>query len=342
MSPALFGIPLVAVALAAWGLTGLARRYALAIGMLDVPRARSSHVRPVPRGGGVAIALAFYGGLLVGGDVSCPLAMALFGAGLPVVVIGFVDDHRSVAPRWRLLVHLAAAAWVWVWMVHPEFWSTPLTGFLPWWMGAVLLVFGLTWLVNLFNFMDGIDGLAAVQAVCVGVGGACLAWLVDAPQLGHAPLLLAAASGGFLVWNWPPARIFMGDAGSGFLGLMLGILALDAARVQSELLLGWAVLLAVFVSDASVTLLHRALRGERLSAAHRSHAYQRLARRWGGHRPVTVLVGVINLVWLLPLAAATVRWPMAAQMLTALAYAPLLLAAWCLGAGRGDDAAAVR
>jgi Fuc2NAc and GlcNAc transferase len=212
----------------------------------------------------------------------------------------------------------------------------------PWWAGAVLAVLGLAWLLNLFNFMDGIDGLAGLQAVCVSVGGACLAWLAGAPDAGRAPLLLAAASAGFLVWNRPPARIFMGDVGSGFLGLMLGVLALDAARVRPGLLWGWAVLLAVFVADASVTLLRRALRGERLSAAHRSHAYQRLVRRWGGHRPVTVLVGAIDVLWLLPLALATVHWPAAAAALTALAYAPLLVGVWCLGAGRGEDARAAR
>jgi Fuc2NAc and GlcNAc transferase len=102
------------------------------------------------------------------------------------------------------------------------------------------------------------------------------------------------------------------------------------------------VLLTVFVSDASVTLLRRALRGERLSVAHRSHAYQRLARRWRGHRPVTLLVGALNMLWLLPLALATARWPEAAPALTAVAYLPVLTAVWCLGAGRDEDAAQAR
>lgn len=342
MSPLLFTVWMVAVGIAAWVLTGLVRRYALVTGMLDVPGARSSHAAPVPRGGGIAIVLAFLGGSLLGNELPRPLVMVLVGAGLPVAAIGLVDDRRSVAARWRLSVHLMAAAWAWAWLGSDVAWPAALQGVLPWPVGATVGVLGLAWLLNLFNFMDGIDGLAALQAVFVCLGGACLAWLAGTPHAGRMPLLLAAASAGFLLWNWPPARIFMGDVGSGFLGLMLGVLALDAARLRPELLWGWAALLAVFVADASVTVLRRAWRGERVAMAHRTHAYQRLARRWGGHRPVTVLVGVINLLWLLPLALATVRWPAAAAALTALAYTPLLIGVWCLGAGSEEDGAGAR
>jgi Fuc2NAc and GlcNAc transferase len=326
------------VGVAAWALTGVVRRYALARGVLDMPGTRSSHTAPVPRGGGIAIVLTFAGALVLAerlGQLPQSLAVALLGAGLPVAGVGFVDDHRSLGVRWRLSIHFAAGWWVWL-VLGPDL-NVPGGESLRWLLAAAT-VLGLVWLLNLFNFMDGIDGIAGIEAISVAVGGALLGWLAALQDAWLAPLLMGAATAGFLVWNWPPARIFLGDAGSGFLGLALGVLALDAACTRPSLLYGWAVLLAVFVTDASVTLLRRALRRERLVQAHRSHAYQRLARRWGGHRPVTLLVGAVNVLWLWPLAVAIVYWPKAAVALTMLAYAPLLFAAWRLGAGSdGDD-----
>jgi Fuc2NAc and GlcNAc transferase len=338
LNSAWLGVLLLGVGTVAWALTGVVRRYALASGVLDVPGARSSHTAPVPRGGGLAIVAAFAGGLVLLvqlGTLPASLATALLGAGLPVAGVGFIDDHRSLGVCWRLSIHFVAAWWVWM-VLGPDL-NIPVGESLRWLLAAAT-VLGLVWLLNLFNFMDGIDGIAGIEAISVAVGGALLGWLAGGQDAWLAPLLLGAATLGFLVWNWPPARIFLGDAGSGFLGLSLGVLALDAARARPSLLCGWAVLIAVFVADASVTLLRRALRRERLALAHRSHTYQRLARRWGSHRPVTLLVGVVNLLWLYPLAVAIVYWPKAAAALTMLAYAPLLLATWRLGAGRdGDD-----
>ncbi|OYT94363.1 MAG: glycosyl transferase [Pseudomonas sp. PGPPP3] len=150
--------------------------------------------------------------------------------------------------------------------------------------------------------MDGIDGIAGVEAVTVCLGGALLYWLLGQGSLALLPLLLAAASAGFLYWNFPPAKIFMGDAGSGFLGLVLGILSLQAAWAAPQLLWCWLILLAVFVVDATFTLLRRLIRGDKVYEAHCSHAYQYASRRHGRHLPVTVAVLAINLIWLLPLA----------------------------------------
>jgi Fuc2NAc and GlcNAc transferase len=189
-------------------------------------------------------------------------------------------------------------------------------------LGAV----GLVWLLNLYNFMDGIDAIAGAEAVCVALGalllGGAATWL-----------LLAAAAGGFLLLNWPPARIFMGDVGSGFLGFALGVLAVDAAAWELVPLASSAILLGVFLVDATVTLVHRWLRGERLAQAHRSHAYQHAARRLGGHRPVVLAVVALNLVWLLPWAWAAKAWPAWSMAAVAAALGPLVLLAWGLGAG---------
>lgn len=286
-------------------LTGGLRRYALAKSLMDIPNARSSHRVPTPRGGGVAIVLSFLLALpvLYGfGLLSADASWALAGAGAWVAAVGFLDDHGHVAARWRLLAHFAGATWALAWLggVPPLllFGNAIDLGWAGWGLGLLYLV----WLLNLYNFMDGIDGIAGVEAICSCAGGALLYLLLGQPALALIPLVLAAAVAGFLYWNFPPARIFMGDAGSGFLGIVLGVLSLQAAWVAPELFWSWLILLGVFVVDATWTLLRRLLRGDKVYEAHRSHAYQYASRHFGRHLPVTLAVTGINLGWLLPIA----------------------------------------
>jgi Fuc2NAc and GlcNAc transferase len=328
---------LAAVFLLSLWLTNRVRRYAVARSLLDVPNERSSHSTATPRGGGVAIVAATLVAMPVAGLlqwIPWPTVWALTGGGALVALVGFADDHGHVPAAWRLLAHLAAAAWVVAWMGGlPPMTIAGLTieaG--P--VGYALALLYVAWFVNLTNFMDGIDGLAAVEAVTVllggvllylaGPGGVAAAW---------APLVLAAATLGFLVWNWPPARIFMGDAGSGFLGFMLAGLSFHAAAVAPALLWGWVILLGVFVVDATVTLIRRLARRERVHEAHRTHAYQHAAVRCRHHRPVTLGVAAINVGWLLPLALLVARGSLEALVGITLAYGPLLLLALWLGAG---------
>ncbi|MDR0634755.1 MAG: glycosyltransferase family 4 protein [Azoarcus sp.] len=326
-----------AVAAVSLALTALLRRYALRRRLLDVPNARSSHAAPTPRGGGLAIVASFVAALTVAGAAGLlPISLvgALALAGGIVAAVGFIDDHGHLAARWRLLAHFAAAAAAL--SILPEIpvpfgLSVPPAGaFLA--LLALGEVFYLVWTLNLYNFMDGIDGIAAVEAICVCLGGALVFLLGGAPLLAAAPLLLAAATAGFLRWNWPPARIFMGDAGSGFLGFTLGVLSLQAALLASAFFWSWTILLAVFISDASLTLARRARAGEKLHEAHSSHAYQHAARRWG-HLRVTLATAAIDLFWLLPLALAVVLGWLHPAIATTTAYAPLLLLAWRLDAG---------
>lgn len=169
-------------------------------------------------------------------------------------------------------------------------------------LGSVLAAFYLVWLLNLYNFMDGIDGIASVEAISVCLGGALLFLFVGEFKVAQVTLVLAAAVMGFLFWNFPSARIFMGDAGSGFLGIVLGIQSLQAAWIAPQLLWSWIILLGVFIVDATFTLLRRLIRGEKVYEAHRSHAYQFASRHYGRHLPVTLAVFAINFVWLLPFA----------------------------------------
>ncbi|MCM5572386.1 glycosyltransferase family 4 protein [Burkholderiaceae bacterium FT117] len=326
------------------GLVGLLgtwamRGYALRRELLDRPNERSSHTVPTPRGGGIAIvagfALAATGWTLASGDARAgELWLALVPPALLVACVGFVDDHRPLSARLRLLAHFVAAAWA-VGMLGglP---AIPLPAG-PLYLGAAgtaLAIVGTVWCLNLYNFMDGIDGIAASEAVFVALAAAMLGGPGSAA---FVPLLaLAAASAGFLVFNWPPARIFMGDVGSGFLGLALAGLLL-AQQAAGDLPIGAAiVLLGVFLSDATATLLVRLLRGDRIHEAHRSHAYQRAARRFGGHRPVTVAVIAIDLLWLLPLAWLAARFPGWSLPVAAAALGPLSALALALGAGRPD------
>jgi len=324
----------LAVSLASLWLTGRFRRYALGRRLLDVPNARSSHTVPTPRGGGVAIVLTSLAAFLLlglAGVLGWRLVWGLLGGGAWVALIGYTDDRgRMVLRRWRLLGHFAAAAWALAWLGGLP--PLPILGSIRelGWIGHGLAILYLVWMLNLTNFMDGIDGIAAVEAITVCLGGVLL-FLVVLPGNSWwlAPLVLASATLGFLVWNWPPAKIFMGDTGSGFLGLTLAALSLQAGWVFPTFFWSWVILLGVFVVDATVTLLRRVVHRERFFEAHRCHAYQHAARRWGAHQPVTLAVGVINVCWLLPIALLVALGRLDGLLGVLIAYSPLVgMAVW--------------
>ena len=275
LNPAVLFAALAVIFLTTWLLTGWVYVYARRH-LLDVPNERSLHAVPTPRGGGLAIVLTWsvlVTLLTLAGLIPLPWSLAWLGGGLLVAGIGSVDDHRSVAARWRLLVHFGAAVWAVFWLgglpslqVGP--WSLPLGP-----MGAPLAVVALVWLTNLYNFMDGIDGLAGAEALTVAAVAGMLLWWSGAPALALCCWALAAGSAGFLRWNWPPAKIFMGDVGSGWLGFTLGLLALVGERSGVLPALVWLILLSVFVWDATFTLLQRVWRGQRWYNPHRAHAW---------------------------------------------------------------------
>jgi len=185
--------------------------------------------------------------------------------------------------------------------------------------------------------MDGINGIAGVEAVTVCVGGALLYQASVAEGAGWAqPLLLMVAIIGFLFWNFPRARIFMGDVGSGFIGLMIGVISIQAAWYNAALFWAWVIMLGVFVVDATVTLIRRVLRHERFYEAHRSHAYQYAARKHGSHFKVTMAVAVINIGWLMPMAMLAVVGSLDGLVAVILAYLPLLSLALYYKAGAAE------
>lgn len=321
--------------------TGVLRRYAVARRVLDIPNDRSSHSVPTPRGGGLAIVLAFCAGALTLaalGLVPATVAIALVGGSAIVALVGFLDDHRSVTPAWRLIAHFAGAIWALSWLdgLPPIalFGRAADLGLL----GDAIAAVALVWLLNLYNFMDGIDGIAGMEACTVCLGAALLhATRTDTGADWALPAMLGMASAGFLVWNFPPARIFMGDAGSGFVGLVLGILAVRSAALSGPWLWSWMILLGAFIVDATVTLARRMLRREQVHQAHRSHAYQHAALRAGRHRPVTLAVAAINLFWLTPIALVVGSGHLDGVLGTAIAYLPLIWLALRFGAGRAPE-----
>ncbi len=312
-------------------------RYALRRNLLDVPNLRSSHTAPTPRGGGVAIVMSFFVSafmLFLFKLVDLKIMLGLVIGGCVIGSIGFWDDQRHLSAKLRFAVHFLTAV-----LVVLLFGGIPGPALAKWgvsnlWVGSALAVLVFVWSTNLFNFMDGIDGIAASEAVFVSTVGAWLNWREGGdPGMTAAMLCLSVSGLGFLLWNWPPARIFMGDVGSGFLGFTLAALALATSQRGKVPFEVWPILGGVFVVDSSVTLIRRIARGDRWFEAHRLHAYQHLARRWKAHLPVTMLVIGINVLWLLPWALATARFPAHALLFLAAAVVPLIGVFLAFGAG---------
>jgi Fuc2NAc and GlcNAc transferase len=200
--------------------------------------------------------------------------------------------------------------------------------------GLVLGGLSILWAINLYNFMDGVDGLAALQAVFVSGAAIVIIRLDGAARVDLIPLLaLLGASMAFLLWNLPPAKIFLGDVGSGFIGFAIAAIAFTSAARGTLNLWAWLILNGSFFADASTTLLIRLLRGERVYQAHRSHVYQRLALRWHSHIWVALCYFAVNVLWCLPWAIESERHPAVGLGFACLAILPLCLLANALGAG---------
>jgi len=335
VSPALLAFFIGSVFFLSTLLTALLRRYAFTRGLLDHPNIRSSHTETTPKGGGAGIVITLILAitiLAVCGIMALDVFVVLAGGGAVVAMVGWWDDHGHVAVGIRLGLHALAAGWA-LWRLGGM--SALNIGLASWdlgWVGHILALVALVWLINLYNFMDGIDGLAGAEAVFAATCSGLFLSLARVPGLALASWTLAGSVAGFLVWNWPPARVFMGDVGSGFLGFVFGVMLLVSVRQGSLPIWFWPILLGTFLVDATVTLLRRVIRGSRWYEAHRRHAYQHAARRWG-HLRVTVGVSVLNMVWLAPLAWVAWRWPSASFGVMLAALAPLVAAAFHLRAG---------
>lgn len=332
---------LIAAAVLSAVMTGIVRQYALKKNVMDVANERSMHKVPTPRGGGLAIAVIFLLGVLVqtvAGWLPWNQGGAILFAGSIIAAIGWWDDKVNLPSKVRFLVQiLTCAGALWILGGVPQIIVGSTRFELGIW-GSVIAVPCMVWMINLYNFMDGIDGFSASEAVLVGgFVGFCL-------MLGGSPLagpawFAAAASLGFLVWNWPPAKIFMGDVGSAFLGAVFAVLAvasMNEGAAQPKLTMPgldvFFIALGYFFLDSTLTLISRMINREKWTDPHRSHAFQRQARLKGGHLPVTLSVMFLNLVFLFPLAYVSYTNPDLAWYMILAATIPVsLLVMWARG-----------
>lgn len=317
--------------------------------LIDEPNHRSSHHIPTPSGGGIGIVLAgSITGLFLAWQFSWVYGAVVLAISCTLAGVGLKDDRQPLPASLRLGIQMVlGGCLLFVLGGMPE-----LQRFVEAWSGRsfiyILLLLVIVWWINLFNFMDGIDGLAGGQAAFMLLAASgLLVW--SRPDIIGSPALIwmlciAAAICGFLILNWAPAKIFMGDVGSVYLAFM--VLALGLLTIRNDWiavapgLSMWVILGATFVTDATVTLFTRMFTGKRWYEAHRSHAYQRLTRKFGQHKAVTMLYIGINLLWLFPLAAACVFMPLWSGVWVLLAYTPLVIGAIRVGAGRSDIQAA--
>lgn len=332
----------VVLLLSVFLLSGLLTRYWLALASrhawLDRPNHRSSHIYPTPKSGGIGFVLGFSVLAVVHhADGQLPLVqLTLVLAGLVLALAGLLDDMRNLPIRLRLGTQLLVVSFA-VFMLD----GVPVL-VLPWQVLdsplvlTLLYVLGLCWLVNLFNFMDGIDALAASEAIFFCLA---LAFFTSGDASGDVQALalgLAVAVTAFLFFNLPPARLFMGDLGSNYLGYLLGVLGLLAIRTGTINLWCILILLGCFIVDATLTLLGRIRSGSLWYHGHRSHAYQLAAIRLGSHARVVMLIMLINCLWLLPLAALSLYFAQWGLVVTLLAWAPLAWLVLVLRTGAED------
>ncbi len=310
------------------------RIYALNKGVLDTPNARSSHEVDTPRGGGISIIIGFTIatlGLLHTQLLQFDHACALLLGSLPIAAVGLADDHSPVSAKTRFCIHFfSALSALLVLDASPALALGDLTIQLDS-LWVLALAISLTWLTNLYNFMDGIDGIASTEAISVLFGALLIT--TSNSDTNFLPLLYIAPIGGFLILNWSPAKIFMGDSGSGFLGGFLGVFAIVFAILEQVNLWAWLILLATFIADASWTLVSRIIDGQDWHRPHRTHSYQILSRKWQSHKSVNHANTATNLLWLTPLAYIAHQWPDTAYLTAIIAYIPLLLISYKLKAG---------
>ena len=260
------------------------------LGLVAIPNSRSLHVTPRPLGGGLGIVAGTVGGVLllrpIGVEAPLLTVVGLVGGGLIVAAVSFVDDLRSLSAGFRLTIHLGAAVFA-VCLIGPlSVVGIVPVGLVPEWVAVPFTVFWIVAITNIYNFMDGVDGLAGVQAVSTTSAWAFIGWWLGSSDLLAIGVLMASTSMGFLVHNWNPARLFMGDVGSAFLGYSIAVTTVAASQQHAVLSVAGPLLLWPFIFDATFTLIRRACRGENILRAHRSHLYQRLVAAGWGHRAV--------------------------------------------------------
>ncbi len=313
-----------ATAAAAFALTGIVLWLAKRAAVLDIPNDRSAHTVPTPRGGGITFVIvitAALAALLGAGYYPPELVLPLMGCSIAMAVLGLWDDIASLSAKFRLLLQFSISiAFIVLLPVIP---LLNIGGYLlPVEICAPLYVVAIVWLTNLYNFMDGIDGIAVSQSlIALAIAASILVLVGDFFWL---PLLACIFGSvlGFLPWNWQSAKFFMGDVGSSYLGFVFACLMLLSAEDIG--VWTWLIILGLFIVDTAATLGVRFLAKQNIFDAHQSHIYQQLARYLGSHQKVCGLLLLISALWLAPLALAAFSFSNSAWLICSFAYLPML------------------
>lgn len=297
--------------------------YLLRRHFLDHPNDRSSHHVPTPRGAGLAVIPAILAAWALGvglTDAATGWSWTAIAGGLALLSVSWIDDRRSLTPGVRLAIHAAVIA-VALAQLGPD--QLVFQGWLPLWADRALTGLCWLWFINLYNFMDGIDGITGVETACIGLGIAVVAVMIDAASALLLPAALACAGAalGFLVWNWHPAKVFLGDSGSVPLGFLLGLLLVELA-IEGQLIAAM-ILPAYYLADGTITITRRALRGERIWQPHRQHFYQRAVQGGRSHAQVARAVLAAGLA-LIVTAMVSVEFPLAGAVAAVVTVAALL------------------
>lgn len=280
------------IALISWFGVGRLRHLLTAKNIVDTPNERSLHEGQVPRGGGIIIVVLLLV-VLLALSISSSRPTLFLALGINILlwsVLSWRDDQHSLSPKFRLVIQmvftlLAVSAFGWIDTVQlSSGLRIPLA-----WLGAVLTFIGFLWLANLYNFMDGMDGLVAAQTIIAGLTLSFWFWVLGDIEITFLCLAVAAASYGFLLWNWRPAKIFMGDVGSVTLGAFFACLIIIGASRFDIPVLSMVMLFGLFVGDTTLTILKRVLKREKIWLSHRQHYYQRLGLAGLAHEKIVIL-----------------------------------------------------
>ncbi len=292
-------------------LTFFVRKYAISRSIMDHPDERTSHDISTPRGGGAAfyiLWLLFFPVALLNGWLSWQLALTLVPGSIAIGAIGIFDDHYKIRTSVRFLVHISSAIFtVWAGSGFPSMLINGAEVYLGA-FGFIFVVLSIAWSINLFNFLDGIDTYASMEGIMVLTSGGFFFLLAGGYDEALLIFFIVASVTGFLVWNIPPAKIFMGDCGSGFLGFIIAVFAYLGEIKYGIPVVLWIITYSVFWFDALVTLIRRFRVGEEWYRPHKKHAYQRLYQSGWGHGRISFFASLLNLV-LICLAVIGYYWP---------------------------------
>tara|TARA_B100001750_G_scaffold240325_1_gene249828 strand:- start:1980 stop:3017 length:1038 start_codon:yes stop_codon:yes gene_type:complete len=328
---------LAVTSLLSFVLTFLIKEYFLSRNILVIPDLRSSHKRPKPQGGGLAVILSLCVSLLFFyffNFIEKEEFIFFLMPGILVALISFIDDLSEVKPSLRILVHifcgLSGLYFIGDYNSLNFFNQNIDIGLWGYLLGLIYIV----WMINLYNFMDGIDGLASLQAIFVFLIFSIFAYFIlSDPSLSLVLISIAASVFGFLLFNFPKSVIILGDVGSCFLGIVIALISIKTSQLNPELFWCWIILLGVFLVDSTYTLIVRMIRKEKFYLPHSLHAYQKLSRILNSHFKATLILMAINIFWLMPFAFLVAFKKIDGLLSLLISYVPLIFLVYYLKAG---------